>query len=832
MRITLLTSVLVVTLYAAEKTAETPFDLIRPVYPMEWNTSAVEEGGTVYDFANFNVNEKDTEVGTPKSGAKPVDFKANAYIADTLNQAFIDALNLKIGNIRVNQAGYLPDDPEKQFYYISNNCVTESYSVVDLDGNDVATGGKFFTTVDSVKSIRTVNAYVNSLVPRYTVEISTPKTRVCVGKIANLRSLPTDKRFRIKVGKQYSSTFIVSDKVYSMVRDANLKFFGIQRSGNSESWFHGPSHVHDSIPGGWYDAGDHLKIAATMGYAFMMLSVLSAVHPERDEDHYAFNHNEIVKTDGIPDMLREARHGAEFYLHSYRYAKGDIKDMIVNIGDADDHLYWNRADSMESMNPVPARPVVHGIGPGMSAQVAAGLALLSVRYAAYDSTFADSCLIVAKKLYAYAKEHFGEPEVCDKSGFYSCVANTKHVDVFALAAIALHYATYEKTKKMDYLSDAIEDKTIGDNKEAEYHYETFPAGWLGSRSTFTAGGWPSDYQNRFSITLYAFYKLLLADSTTAKKFGIEESVRLDYISRVIHSLAKDAADATNNLGANTIKMSDAYQLYYPIPWYVTVNIEWGTNFYDSGNILNMLTYAEVAKDISTKKTIGGSGSWNYHDVRQLAINKMNYILGVNQWDICLMTGVGDKNEAHVHHRTANPEGWNGYDREKMVNLPVNYSYRPPVGALMGGSLNDSLLSDWTRYTATENTISGNTSFLAANVLLAASVTAADTTKKDTTKKDTTKKEAIPSVPVAGVSHLGIVNRGNILDVNYVLPVAQDVRISLVSIKGNVLKRHAPGRMLAGSHTLQWNVEQLPTGAYIVEFRAGSSRTFKTVRIGH
>ena len=260
MRIAFATLISAAGLYAAD----TPFDLLRPVYPMEWSTSAVEDGGTVYDFANFDVNEKDTVIGTPKSGAKPADFKANAYIADTLNQAFIDALSLKVGNIRVNQAGYLPDDPEKQFYYVSNSCETATYSVVDLDGKDVATGGKFTATNDSAQSIRTINATNNSLDKRYSVERATPVTKVCVGKLADMASLPTDKRLRIKVGKEYSSTFIVSDKVYSMVRDANLKFFGVQRSGDSESWFHGPSHVHDTIVGGWYDCGDHVKMAPTM----------------------------------------------------------------------------------------------------------------------------------------------------------------------------------------------------------------------------------------------------------------------------------------------------------------------------------------------------------------------------------------------------------------------------------------------------------------------------------------------------------------------------------------------------------------------------------------
>ena len=513
--------------------AETPFDLIRPVYPMEWSTAAVEEGGTVYDFANFNVNEKDTLVGTPEPGSKPEDFKANDYIADTLNQAFIDALNLKASDIRVNQAGYLTNDPEKQFYYISASCETATYSVVDLDGKEVATGGKFTATGDNATSIRVLKAYANdATVSRYTVKKSTPTTKLCVGKLADMASLPTDKRLRIKVGKEYSSTFIVSDRVYSMVRDANLKFFGVQRSGDSESWFHKASHVHDTIPGGWYDCGDHLKMAPTMGYAFFMLSLLSATNPERDEDHYAYNHSETVKTDGIPDMLREARHGAEFFLRSYEYAKGDIKDMIVNIGDSEDHNYWNRADNMESMNPVPERPVLHGIGPGMSAQVAAGLALLSVRYAAYDSSFADSCLKVAEKLYGYAKEHFGEEDVC-VSGLYACSNPSKYVDVLAMAAIALHYATYEKTKKMDYLNDAAEDKNINDNINAKYNLEYFPAGWLGNNSGFTPGGWPSDYDNRYAITLYAFYKLLLADKATAEKFGISDSLRLDYTERVV-----------------------------------------------------------------------------------------------------------------------------------------------------------------------------------------------------------------------------------------------------------------------------------------------------------
>ena len=637
------------------------------------------------------------------------------------------------------------------------------------------------------------------------------------GKLAEMASLPTDKRLRIKVGKEYSSTFIVSEKVYSMVRDANLKFFGVQRSGDSESWFHGPSHVHDTIPGGWYDAGDFLKEAPTMGYTFLVLSVLSAVHPERDEDHYAFNHNEIVKTDGIPDILREARHGAEFYLRSYEYAKGEIKDMIVTIGDYDDHMHWNRADSMESMNPVPPRPVLHGIGPGMSAQVAAGLALLSVSYATYDKTFADSCLKVAVKLYDYAKEHFGEPEVCDDS-FYSCINPSNYVDALAVAAIALHYATYEKSKKMDYLNDAAEDKTINDNKYAKYgDLDYFSAGWLGVERGFSAGGWTSDYDNRFVIALYAFYKLLLADKETAAKYGIQDSLRIDYTSRLKNVLAKNVDNDMGKGGDNSVALSYG-DFDYETPWFVTPHFNWAPNRYESGTILNLLVYAEVAKSA---------------EIRQIAINKINYMLGANKWDICFMVGVGDKNESHIHNRTANPEGWNGTMLDEhglIVTAPTPYSYRPPVGALMGGSMSDSLISDWEKYTATETSLDANATFLVANVLLSpAKSTAADTSKKDTTKADSTK-DAIIDVPEIGVAGLEIVNRGVTLDVNYTLPTEQNVNISLVSVKGKVERRYAPGRESAGSHAMQWNVESLPAGAYIINYTAGSFHQHKLVKI--
>lgn len=226
---------------------QTHYDLIRPVYPMTWDTSAVADGGTVYSFSKFVPPTSENSVRLyPADGAKPAEFKPNGIISDTLDQAFIDALSLSMSDIRVNQAGYLPSDPEQLFYYFdkSGSC-SATYSVVDMDGKEVATGGTLAATEYKAGAVRHVDAFVYASKSRYTLSETKAETSVCKGKLTDMAGLPTNKRLRIKVGEELSATFIISDEVYSMVRDASLKFFGAQRSGNSESWFHGPSHMKD-----------------------------------------------------------------------------------------------------------------------------------------------------------------------------------------------------------------------------------------------------------------------------------------------------------------------------------------------------------------------------------------------------------------------------------------------------------------------------------------------------------------------------------------------------------------------------------------------------------
>ncbi|MDO4946551.1 MAG: glycoside hydrolase family 9 protein [Fibrobacter sp.] len=392
---TLIAASAIAALSATAFAATTPYDLIRPTWPLTWDAKALD---------NFEPNAKKDNV-LPEEKT-PANFKAGALMPDTLDQAYLDVINTTISPIRVNQAGYLKSDTERQFYFIGT---AKEFEVVDENGKSLSKKitGTLTKTSEETTSSWLIVAGTDATISdhkRYSVEFNGPSGSILVGNIP--QSVPTDKRLRIKVGDEISSTFIVSEDVYTMVKDAAIKFFGIQRSGNSDSWFHGPSHVKDGagkvvldekvvsgvttnegdLQGGWYDCGDYLKESQTQAYAFANLAVAAASNPSKDVDHYAYNHGEFVKTDNVPDVLREAKHGADFFLRSFKAANGVVDNMAVSVGNfGSDHGLWVRPELQDyiviSMRGGPAdRDVRLGeLGSNISGQIAAGLAILRLR---------------------------------------------------------------------------------------------------------------------------------------------------------------------------------------------------------------------------------------------------------------------------------------------------------------------------------------------------------------------------------------------------------------------------------------------------------------------
>ena len=118
-------------------------------------------------------------------------------------------------------------------------------------------------------------------------------------------------------------------------------------------------------------------------------------------------------------------------------------------------------------------------------------------------------------------------------------------------------------------------------------------------------------------------------------------------------------------------------------------LDWLHNRYQMGNIFDVLAYADVAADIEKqgiKLPTMASSELKASEMRQLGINQLNYMFGLNPWDISFVYGIGDKNDAHPHHRAANPEGKN--------SPSLNYKYVCPVGGLLGGAQPSATNHTW------------------------------------------------------------------------------------------------------------------------------------------
>ncbi len=120
---------------------------------------------------------------------------------------------------------------------------------------------------------------------------------------------------------------------YGEALQKSMFFYQVQQSGvlpdwNEVSW-RADSMTNDYVPGGWYDAGDHLKFTLTNAYSATMLGWGLLQYP-----------------DGVKDCgeLTEYRNNLQFVLDYL--VKCDLGDKIVYmIGDGSfDHVWWGAAE--------------------------------------------------------------------------------------------------------------------------------------------------------------------------------------------------------------------------------------------------------------------------------------------------------------------------------------------------------------------------------------------------------------------------------------------------------------------------------------------------------
>lgn len=601
-------------------------------------------------------------------------------LPDTMDQLYRDSINLDFSPIRINQAGFRPQD-KKFFYYIG---AQSSFTVIDEDGKSAGSGSLRSTgkTTSSQLKIRASNnaTLVSGGDTRYEIQSKEFSGTISEGELPDL---PPGK-YRVVVNSDTSHPFVVDEKVYSWVRDALLKFYGINRCGDSQSWFHPACHLKDEVTGGWHDCGDHLKEGATMSYTGAVLGLAAAAFSDRDADVYSANQGITQITDGIPDILYEAKHGADFVLQSYDKAGGEVGSMITSMGGfgnkgcGDDHSWWGRPEYQDKM------PADRG-GPPRCARsepttdylgkYCANLAFVSKLIRPYDENYADRCLEAAIDIYEFTIPRM---DISNTSAYNGAITTN---DDAAFGCLALLWATGERK----YLEDLCYDKTLAgkDTKTDAQYPKLFNAGlFTNYGAIFSHEIANTDWGSVQPHVLWGFFRLILSNDTLCEKLNISNDERLKLIEKTVFNLTANLGSV--GLGDQMIQLPASgfwvpQIIKYELPWFTMhTQMEWVWNRYQAGNITEMYYYYDIASRIEGLElpNTPASTDWKAEEVKTILVRMLDYMLGVNPWDISMIYGVGSKNFNHPHHRAANPEG---------KNVPgAFYQYIPPVGALQGG----------------------------------------------------------------------------------------------------------------------------------------------------
>lgn len=228
---------------------------------------------------------------------------------------------------------------------------------------------------------------------------------------------------------------------YEKVLKLSWFFLDAQRSGkipddgSYQVHWRKSSHLDDIVPGGWYDAGDYLKLNFPLAYSAAMLSW----GIQEFADGYV--------TAGIYNSAKDSLKVAVKYLMDCHIRKGSY---VGQIGHPDiDHDYWGRAD--EQTGPRPYFVWSEGMkGADLFSKVSAALAAASILYREHDERFASDLLDHSMELYDMAKKSPGLYSSHFKSAT-KIYKSSDWIDDMAWAAAWLFKATSDRS----YMKDSV-----------------------------------------------------------------------------------------------------------------------------------------------------------------------------------------------------------------------------------------------------------------------------------------------------------------------------------------------------------------------------------------
>ena len=381
--------------------------------------------------------------------------------------------------VRVNTVGYLPNDVKVAVFISKEPVKAASFKVCDAVTGEV-------------------------VLVAHTKAVSGEKWKMGSAYRLNFSDLKKEGGYYIECGDAKSPNFRIGADVYDGLADYMLVYMRQQRCGDNP-YTDTLCHQHDGfivdhptrngekidVRGGWHDATDYLQYQTTSATAtyHMMFAYYMAKDKSVFKDKYLANGRK--GSNGIPDILDEAKWGLEWL----NKMNPEDKVMFNQIADDRDHAGFRlpHKDTVDyGWGPGEGRPVyfVTGKPQGLGKHInrTTGVASTAGKFAStfalgaqlfkdIDPKLANTIQVKAVKAFNFGEEFPGNTQTaCLVSPYF--YEEDSYVDDLELAAATLAEFTGmpEWTKKANYWGD-LEPVTpwMEVGRRGEYHhYQWYP----------------------------------------------------------------------------------------------------------------------------------------------------------------------------------------------------------------------------------------------------------------------------------------------------------------------------------------------------------------------
>jgi endoglucanase len=305
----------------------------------------------------------------------------------------------------------------------------------------------------------------------------------------------------LHIGAAQSARFAIADDVYAALPDELLEFMREQRCGYNPfldqtchqldgRTAYGPltNGTFVDCTGGWHDAGDLLKYLLTSGNATAQMLMAWRLAGNSQIFHDSVQASGRPGTNGVPDILDEARWGLQWMLKlhpapdqlyhqvaddrdhaGWRLPKDDYAD--YGWGNGKDRVVYFADGKPQGLKNYKSEST--GIA-NLAGRYAAAMALADLVFKERDPAFARTCVQAGIEVYRMGRTNEGVQQGNSYSAPYR-YAETTWTDDMEWGAAALYSATGES----NYLADAKHYAALAGSeswmgREQTGHYQYYP----------------------------------------------------------------------------------------------------------------------------------------------------------------------------------------------------------------------------------------------------------------------------------------------------------------------------------------------------------------------